>query len=155
MRLVSEFARAYPGRTALMLVCLLLAGLAEGVGVSSLVPLMGLLGGAGDASRPSSGFAVHFSSAVRSAGLEPTPGTLLLVVALGMTGRAALLMLANRQVGYSVAHMATDLRLALLRALLRSRWQYYVRTPLGVFANAVASEARRASDAYLHAATLL
>ena len=61
------------------------------------------------------------------------------------------MLLADKQVGYTVAHMATDLRLALIRALLRSRWQYYVHQPIGTYATAVASEARRASEAYLRA----
>jgi hypothetical protein len=32
------------------------------------------------------------------------------------------MLLANKRVGYTVAHVATDLRLALLRALLTTRW---------------------------------
>ena len=160
MRLVLVFARAHPGRTAVMLVCLLLAGLAEGVSISSLVPLIGLAAkpaGAGVTAAPqgAGGLAWYVSSAVRSVGLEPTAGTLIALLAVGMIVRSGLLLLANQQVGYTVAHMATDLRLSLIRALLRSRWQYYVHQPLGTFANAVASEARRASDAYLRATTLM
>ena len=49
--------------------------------------------------------------------------------------------------GYTVAHVATDLRLSLLRALLAARWEYYVRQPVGSFANAFATEASRASEA--------
>ena len=65
------------------------------------------------------------------------------------------MLLANQQVGYSVARVATDLRLALIRALLRTRWEYHVHAPLGAFANAVASEASRASNAYLQATSIL
>ena len=153
MRLVSVFARAYPARTAVMLVCLLLAGVAEGIGVSSLLPLIGLAGGSGGAAP--SGLTAVVSGALQRIGLAPTPSALLTLLAAGMIVRAALLLLANKQVGYAVAHIATDLRLALIRALLRSRWQYYVHQPIGIFANAVAAEARRASEAYLRATTLL
>jgi ATP-binding cassette subfamily C protein len=66
-----------------------------------------------------------------------------------MTIKAILILLAQTQVGYAVAHVATDLRLTLIRALLRTRWSYYVHQPVGSFANAIASEAHRASDAYL------
>jgi ATP-binding cassette subfamily C protein len=158
MRLVLLFARAYPGRTALMLVCLLLAGAAEGLSVSAALPLIGMAASPGLLALPaagSSGIGASVSSAIHAIGAEPTPGVLILLVAMGIALRAALVLLADKQVGYTVAHMATDLRLALIRALLRSRWQYYVHQPIGVYATAVASEARRASAAYLHATTLM
>ena len=43
MRLLQVFARTYPRRTAFLVLCLILAGLAEGIGLSSLVPLLGVL----------------------------------------------------------------------------------------------------------------
>jgi ATP-binding cassette subfamily C protein len=52
------------------------------------------------------------------------------------------------QVGYAVARVATDLRLDLLRSFLRARWSYYTRQPVGTAANAMATEADRASQAY-------
>jgi ATP-binding cassette subfamily C protein len=153
MRLVLVFARAYPGRTALMLVCMLLAGVAEGIGISAVLPLIGVAAGpaAGDGAGRVGGFV---TAAIRSVGAEPTVGVLLALLAIGMLMRAGLVLLADRQVGYTVAHMATDLRLALIRALLRSRWQYYVHQPISAYATAVASEARRASEAYLRATTV-
>ena len=158
MRLVLLFARAYPGRSAIMLGCLLLAGIAEGISVAGGVPLIALIASpkASETSPVNAGGAGWYvSAALRGLGLEPTTGVLLLLVASGIVLRAVLVLLANKQVGYTVAHMATDLRLALIRALLRCRWQYYVHQPLGTFATAVAAEARRASDAYLHATTLV
>jgi ATP-binding cassette subfamily C protein len=159
MRLVLQFARAYPGRTALMLVCLLLAAAAEGVSVTTALPLIGLVvkpaaaptGTADGATRLSAAL----TGALRSVGVEPTAGVLIALLAAGIAVRGALMLLADRQVGYTVAHMATDLRLALIRALLRSRWQYFVHQPIGTYAAAVASEARRAAEAYLRAATLI
>ena len=94
-------------------------------------------------------------SALHAVGLQPTAEVLLALIIGGTVLKAALVLLANRQVGYSVARIATDLRLALIRALLSTRWEYYVHAPLGAFANAVASEAARASDAYLRATTIL
>lgn len=160
MQLVFTFARAYPARTAVMLLCLLLGGVAEGVSVSSGVPLIALAAKPAAAGGPAAATAggsvgAAVSSAVRSLGFEPTPAVLLILLASGIVVRAVLMLLASMQVGYTVAHMATDLRLALIRAVLRSRWQYYVHEPISTFATAVASEARRASDAYLHATTLV
>ena len=155
MRFVLLVARAYPTRTAVMLVCLLLAGAAEGISVAGGVPLITLLATPTAPPASAGGVGWYVSAALRGLGLAPTVGVLLLLVASGVLLRAVLVLLANKQVGYTVAHMATDLRLALIRAVLRSRWEYYVHQPLGTFASAVASEARRAADAYLHATTLV
>lgn len=141
-----------------MLVCLSLAGVAEGISVASAVPLIALVASPTASDTPLSGggaVGAYVSTALRHLGFAPTPGVLILLIAIGILLRAVLVLLANKQVGYAVAHMATDLRLALIRAVLCSRWQYYVKQPLATYATAVAAEARRSSDAYLYAATLV
>ncbi len=157
MRLMLVFVRAYPRQTAVVLVCLLLAGLAEAVGVSSLLPLLGLAASGGGPMAGGAGSRLEHAllGGVRAVGLEPSIGLLTAMIVAGVTIKAALVMLADKHVGYTVARIATDLRLSLIRALLRTRWEYYVHQPLGSFANAVAAEARQASEAYLRAATIL
>ncbi|HVO24357.1 MAG TPA: ABC transporter ATP-binding protein [Candidatus Margulisiibacteriota bacterium] len=159
MRLLRIFARAYPWRTAVMLGCLLLAGLAEGASLAGLLPLLGIVAGGGSVDAGGALGSSWLNGAVvralHAVGLPPTAEVLLALIIGGTALKAGLGLLANRQVGYSVAHFATDLRLALIRALLTSRWDYYVHAPLGSFVNAVASEAARASDAYLRATTIL
>jgi ATP-binding cassette subfamily C protein len=49
--------------------------------------------------------------------------------------------------------VATDLRLALLRALLSTRWGYFLDQQVGSMVNAAGTEVMRASSSYLHAAT--
>jgi ATP-binding cassette subfamily C protein len=58
------------------------------------------------------------------------------------------MLVARAHVGYTVAHVATDLRLTILRSLLAAKWEFYVRQPVGGLANAVGTEAIRASLAY-------
>ncbi len=154
MRLVWSFARAHPKRTLITLGCLLLAGLAEGVGLTTLLPVIDLVASPESAEDPS-GLAKIVHDALAVVHLEPTLGLLLsLLVGLIVT-KAALVLIANRQVGYAVAQIATDLRLSLVRALLGARWAYYTRKPVGSVANAFATEAERASQAYLHGALLV
>jgi ATP-binding cassette subfamily C protein len=157
MRILLVLSRQYPWRTAVMLVCLLLAGIAEGVGLSSLLPLVGLAarGTQGPGAGEPSAVERVVDGALRSVGLEPRIELLLGIIVFGMILKGMLLLAANKQVGYAVAHVATDLRLGLIRALLRTRWEYYVHQPIGAVANAIAAEARRASDAYRHAAMIL
>ena len=159
MRLLLAFARAYPGRSVLTLACLIFATFAEGISFSSLLPLLSL---ATRASTPAptpdttpTGLEQAISDVLATFGLQPSIGLLCIIIVGGMILKAAFVLLAQRQVGYTVAHVATDLRLSLLRSLLAARWEYYVRQPVGSFANAFATEASRASEAYLYAVTII
>lgn len=155
MRIISALFRAYPGRTLTMLAAIILAGLAEGFGLATLLPLLTVVVGGGSA-----GAASQFGSpagrmvvkTLAFLGLEARPATLLAIVVGAILLKCLLVLIAKREVGYAVAHVATDLRLRLIRALLRARWEYYARQPVGALANAVATEAMRASQAYLSAA---
>lgn len=150
MRLLLAFARAHPRRSLITLLCLLLAGVAEGVGISSVLPLLELATEDGTGAEERSGLARAVAGGLARVGLEPHLELLLGLVVAGMTGKAVLMLLANRQVGYTVARVATELRLSLIRALLGARWEYYARQPVGTLANAFATEAERASQAFLH-----
>lgn len=151
MRIIFAFGRSYPGRTVLMLLSLLLAGLVESVSLTTMLPLISVM----LEDQPHSRLATHVFEIMVSIGLQPTIATMLVVIVVGLTLSNLLILLGNRQVGYTVAHVATDLRVDLIKALLGSRWEYYLRQPAGALANAVATEAYRASTAYEHAANML
>ena len=72
----------------------------------------------------------------------------MLVVLCAIILKSILVLLANKQVGYTVAQIATDLRQQLLRALIASRWEFHLSQPVGGLANAMATEGYRASKAY-------
>jgi ATP-binding cassette subfamily C protein len=154
MKLFAAFSRAYPVQSALVLGSLVLASLFEGLGLTTLLPLLssGSGGAAGDA-KPGVGAVV--TRMLDAVGLTPTVGVLLLIVVIGMTLKGALVLVANRQVGYTVAHVATDLRLTFIRSLLSARWEYYLRQPVGGLANSLATEATRGAEAYLYGATVI
>ncbi|MBW2708470.1 MAG: ABC transporter ATP-binding protein [Deltaproteobacteria bacterium] len=155
MRLIFTLIRRYPFHSAMALLAMLFAGIAEGFGMSMLLPLLGIAMDVPGVS--SGGTSPHSESALERAitgflgtlGVAPTLNFLLLVFAFSIMLKAALVLLANKRVGYMVAQLATDLRLALIRALFATRWEYYVRQPIGRFTNAVATEADRSADAYL------
>jgi len=157
MRLMLSFYRAYPWQTFFTLLALSVAGLAEGVGLSVLLPLLNMaMEGQGQAAPASDN---EFSQSVRGAldvmGITPTLGNMLLVVVFAIGGKSLLLLFAKRQVGYTAARLATDLRLELLRAIMRSRWEYFLGQPVGKLTNALATEAARASESFVNGATAL
>lgn len=153
MRLLLAFYRLHPQRTLIMLVCLLFAGAAEGIGLSTILPLLSVA--LGKEGQDDGGFAQKIIDIMTSLGLPTTVGMILTVIVVGMTLKSALVLLANRQVGYTVARVATNLRLELIRSLLASRWEHYLRQPAGGMANAVATEATRAATGYEHCANVI
>jgi ATP-binding cassette subfamily C protein len=156
MKLLLLIVRRYPQRTLLTLVCLVLAGLAEGIGITSLLPVIRFAAhDASSAMGSNTALERGLTTALAFFGLQPTSGTLFTIVLGGIVLKALLLLLANRQVGYAVAHVATSLRLQLIQALLGTRWSYFVHKPVGAIANSVAMEAQAAADAYQHATTVL
>lgn len=152
MRAVFAFVRAYPWQSLGVLVALVVAGLVEGVSLTALLPMLTVaLERESGAASEQSGFAV---SLMQRFGIEPTVTSLLVVLVAGTAMTSLIGLLAKRQVGYTVAQVATDLRLELLRALVAARWEYYLRQPIGKLTNAMAAEAGGASQAYLNAATM-
>ena len=159
MRLLITLLRTYPKRTIVMVVALLLAGILEGIGLTMLLPLLGIAvetqsgsgtvsAGTGDAA--SSALERMVSNGLSAVGISPTIGVLLIIFIAAITLKCIMMLLAKKQVGYTVAQVATDLRLEMLRALLVSRWQYFLKQPLGSLANSKATESNRASKAFMH-----
>ncbi len=146
MRVFRYFARAYPWQMTLVFVCLLLGGLLDGIGISAFLPVLSVALSA-DGSEPS-GFEAVVLEQLNAFGISRDLGPLLLVLGAAFWLKALFLIVARRQVGYTVAHIATDLRLRLLRALLSTSWDYYTRQPIGLAANAMATEADRAARVF-------
>jgi ATP-binding cassette subfamily C protein len=144
-RFVGQFLRAYPGKTVLIVVLLLLSGLSEGVGVVTMLPLLELTTGSAERV-PAVASAV--ASVLTAGEAAPRLEVLLGTVVVGMVLKAVFYLLAMKQVGYTVAYVAADLRLAVIRTLLRARWSYFAGLPAGRISNAIGSEAIRAAEAY-------
>ncbi len=153
MELIITFLRRYPVKSIITLFAMLFAGIAEGLGMSMLLPLLGmsLKSGRGSivASHDPSTLEHIVNNFFNFLGIQPTIQILLILFVMSIIFKAALVLIANRQVGYMVAQVATDMRLALIRAIFRSRWEYFIHQPIGAFTNAFATEASRSARAYL------
>jgi len=151
LSMLLALTRQYPGRTALALVALVLAGLFDGLGLSLLLSMLNLATGTSEDPSLPEQLALDFTAAL---GLPPTTAILLSLGIAMIFIKAAIMLLANRQVGYTVAHVATDLRLRLIQAVMNSHWRYYLNQPVGRLSNAVATEAHRASEGFYHGAVM-
>ena len=87
--------------------------------------------------------------------LEFSIGALLLVIVAMIAAKSVLMMAAMTQVGYTAAHVAMDLRLKVIRALLAAHWRYFVNQHSGDFATAVSTEPLRVALAYVSACRVI
>jgi ATP-binding cassette subfamily C protein len=149
MAFIAYFLKAYPRRSVVVIGCLFLGGLLEGVGITALLPLLNLVFDGGTSEHFAVGRAV--TKVLAYVSLKPTLGVLLTIIVAGMTFKAASMWFAMREVGYTIAHVAADLRMALISALMKVRWGYFTSQPAGRFAHAISIEAYRASNAYFEA----
>ena len=149
--MLRAFVRSYPGRSTVVFLALVLASILDGLGLSVLLSMLNLA--TGETETPS----IPEQTALDLAGklgLDPTTGVLLSFGIALIAFKAVFVLLANRQVGYAVAKVATDLRLNLIRAIMDSRWSYYLSQPVGRLSNALATEANRASEGFYHGAVM-
>ncbi|AKH39485.1 MULTISPECIES: ABC transporter ATP-binding protein [Nitrosomonas] len=151
MRTLLTYITVFPRRSAFVLIALLLAGVAEALSLTALLPLLSVAVGEAD----ESSIGRFMVQNLQRIGIEPTIDIILMIIVSGMLIKGMILLLTNRQVGYTVAHVATALRLNLIKALLASRWQYYLRQPVGALANSVATEAYRAANGFEHSVDVL
>ena len=160
MQLLLILFRSYPWRTLLALIAILLAGISDGISVTALFPLLNIATRDPDAAPvQEAGVGENIEQVMVNImtflGLDVTLGTLLVVVVVSISLKSVLMLIATRHVGYSAAHIATDLRLELLQAILSTRWGYFQHQRTGRLAYAMATEAHRASQSYLYGVTML
>jgi ATP-binding cassette subfamily C protein len=146
--LIGQFARAYPVRTAGTVGLLLLSGLAEGIGLATLLPVLEWMGNTETAA---GSLGADIRTLLVGFGVTPSLGVLLFLIVAALSTKAALRFLAMHAVSETVARVSADLRLRVLRAVMGARWRYFTTAPTGVVANALSHEALRAAGAYRNA----
>jgi ATP-binding cassette subfamily C protein len=150
MRLVFIIFRQYPWQTVIMLLALMLSGVAEGIGISAILPLLaivlgGINGKSGATPTPAEEIIRDIFDTI---GLTPTLEFLLICILVAMLLKCALVWFANKRAGYTVAHLMTKLRLQILRAYIVARWEFFLKQRIGKLSAALGSEANRTAKAY-------
>lgn len=140
------FFKAEPWRGLLMLGSMIFGGLLEGISIVALLPLLNVVVDGDGESQTRLGRLAN--DALAYFGLEPTIPTMLLILVTVTTGKALLMLLATKQIGYTVAQVTMKLRLELLRRLLDVKWSYFVRQKAGSLSAAFATEPAYAASCY-------
>ena len=131
---------------------LLLAGILEGVGIASLVPLLGLATGDQDSD---SALLRTAREAVDRLGLSLDVGVLGIFIVTVLLAKSLIQFLATRHVGNAVTDVTASLRVRLIQNLFRARWSWLTSQPVGRFVSALGSEMERLGQAYQYTALLL
>ena len=129
-----------------------IAGMLEGVGVVTLIPILQIAAG-GDA-QPT-GAARYITDAVSAMGLNPTVGVLLSVAFATILLKAMLTWVAMMQVGKTKIYVMGQLRLRLFSAMMGARWRYFGVERSGVWANAVSNETVQSGAAFREACEMI
>ena len=152
-RVFSIFFQAEGTRPYLVLFCLILGGLAEAIGISTLLPTATAIAG-GD-SPGSSRLNVMVRDGIEWLGLTPNLQTLILIVMSMVLLKSLLSFSALSYAGVSSARVSNTLRKRLISAIFKARWSFYAEQSGGRFANAISNDCGRSGDAYLLAAQVV
>lgn len=164
MKIFFIFARQYPLRIGLMIGALLFASASEGFGISIFIPLLALIlgqskSGGADVVKDSSGLEakmkIILQDMVASFGINKVIAVLLIVFVTCIALKCILVLFAQRQVGYTAARIFTDLRLKFLNILFRSRWEYFLRHPIGKLTAGVKGQTKGAAAAFSSSAKVV
>ena len=153
MKILKLFFTNREANPYIVVSCLLLASLAETVGIGTLLPVIAMAAGAESAS--SNQFAAYAREALGWVGLPVTLGTLALMVGLFMVVKAVLSYLALAYAAYAGARVSTALRQKLLAAIFGARWGYFSEKKSGGISNLIGGEAGKAGESYVVAANVV
>ena len=137
----------------LVVACLLLASLAETIGIGTLLPVISIA--AGGSSGVGSALGKTVSEFLAWLGLGTSLGTLVIIVAVFMVLKGILSFSAISYATYAAARVATALRKRLATAIFDARWSYFSDQKSGRLANIMGGEASLAAESYVNSANVV
>ena len=135
-----------------MLLCLLFGGVAEALGIGTLLPIASTMldtnGG------PANPFEAFIDQSLAALGITPTLGNMIAVILTIMTIRSLLLFAAMSYAGITAARVSVMFRRKIIKAVFDARWSFYANQSAGHLATTLGNDATRAGEAYLVIATV-
>jgi ATP-binding cassette subfamily C protein len=133
--------------------CLLLASLAEVVGIGTLLPVIGIA--AGSEAKSQSDLARTVEHLLGVVGLPSNLGAMVVIVAVFMLIKAVLSFAAIAYATAAAARVALSIRQRLLSAVLDARWSYFSEQRSGKITNIIGFEASQAAEGYIVSANVV
>jgi ATP-binding cassette subfamily C protein len=143
---------ASPVQRVVVIGGLFLSSMFELLGLAMIIPLlasvtMEIHGGKGAITNA-------IRKAMESVGLPFDPLVLLLFIVTGFTLKAIVTITTMRYVTDIVADISNRFQVQLLRNLLRARWSFFIRQPLGRLVHATGSEAAAVGESFMSISTI-
>ena len=151
--LIQLFFDAKRSTSLAVVACLLVASAVEGIGITSVVPLLTVATGMGS-DKPSP-VMTYTQDIMTSLGLPMSIGILLGFFITMMILKSLLSFLAMAYVGSAVAEFSTKLRLQIIKNIFNVQWNYFVHNPIGKITVAVGGQAQSTSMAYRLVASMI
>ncbi|MCA3574897.1 MAG: ABC transporter ATP-binding protein, partial [Aestuariivirga sp.] len=152
LKVLKLFFRNREANPYLVVLCMLLASLAEAVGIGSLIPVITLASGGAESNSP---LAKTLNDAFHWIGITPTIGVLVIIVAVFMLLKALLTYIAMAYAATAAARVSLKLREDLITAVLNARWSYFSDQRSGKIAGIMGRETAMAAEAYVTAAMVV
>lgn len=135
-----------------ILIGLLMAGALDGISVTTLLPVIGML--TGDSGAKMGKLQARMQDIFQALHLPLSLGGLCLLIVIAVCIKGVITMQINSYVGTVVAQIASELRHQLIDRLFAARWSYFTVNPVGRFVAAILSECSWAAYAYKAALTM-
>ena len=160
MRTPLVFFRSYPAASLITVFAFLFSGIAEGIGLLSFLPLLYLsLNNASAHNQATSAGILDdvelLSRMTEIFGSALSVQNVILTIFIGLSLKNYLVLLANKQIGITLAKISFDFRVDILRSIYRSRWEYFIDQPTGHFTARLTNEVKRAGNTFVNSALLV
>ncbi len=148
----SRFLKLYPWKSSLLITCLILAGILEGIGISTLFPLISILvGGETDHS-----IIARISGSLFSfLQLDLNILNILILFCGTILIKTTIFCVAMTTMAFISSRIAADLRHAYIKKILRAKWPYLSKIRHGESAAALGIESQKTATAFNHACKTL
>ncbi len=145
LQIMSIYVRQHPLIMSSSMALLILAGLVEGVGIMSAVPLIDVL----TSRNPDDWTEITkvFSRVLDQFGLPISKLVLIATIVLAMLIKAMLLFASTIYVEFAIADFVRDIRLRMIGGMVDANWSFFTGEPIGKLTNSLLAEAQESARA--------
>ncbi len=147
------FFKAEGTNPFLVLFCLFFGGLAEAIGIGSLLPVTSAILDPGEG-KPSL-FEYYVRQVFELLSVSPSFTNLILLIIGIMVLRSALLFGAMSYAGITSARVANSFRARIIKSVIEARWSFYANQSAGRLATTLGNDISMAGQAYQTFATVV
>ncbi|MCB9983984.1 MAG: ABC transporter ATP-binding protein [Rhodospirillales bacterium] len=147
------FVKQYPLMAFIVVIALLVSGLAEGIGLMALLPLLQIV--LNDGALNDSKINLFFQDFFAALGLEITLVNTLIFIVGFICIKAITKLMAMYIVSDTASEITANFRNRLAEALMKARWRYFTEKPAGYISTAMNNESLYASNCIIKGCSLL